>query len=91
MANLRHAFPASLRKQVISSQFTQKLMARSRPADELQPAAKYRFAPAAQHPEKLEDAKSTGATRSLSRRLLALDLPKGSLNQALLPTGGKTA
>ncbi len=88
MANLKHAIPASLRKQVESSQFAHKLMARSRTVNESLPAVKTRFA---RLPEEPEDAKITGVTRSLARRLLALNLPKVKSSKVLLPAAGKMA
>ena len=95
MANLKNAVPSSLRKQVESSRFAYELMARSqRPEGQLlaanesrSMAAKSRFARLPQEPE---DAKITGVTRSLTRRLLALNLPKVSVKRLLPLMGGKT-
>lgn len=75
---IKDSIPASLRTPVESSRFAQGLMKRmqrsaliagleSRPAT----VSKYRFAPLPQEPE---DARLTGVTRSLHRRLLALNL-----------------
>ena len=91
MANLNNAVPSSLRKQVESSRFAYDLMARSaRPegqllaSDSRSLAAKSRFARLPQEPE---DAKITGVTRSLTRRLLALNMPKVKVTR-LLPLMG---
>ena len=88
MANLKHAVPASLRRQVESSQFAYNLMGRSRQTDELLPVTKSRFA---RLPEEPEDAKITGVTRSLARRLLALNLPKVTVGKVILPASGVKA
>ena len=82
MANLKHAVPASLRKQVESSQFAMNLMARSRKPEVPLPLGKSRFL---RLPEEPEDAKITGVTRSLTRRLLALNLPKVKIGKVGLP------
>ena len=62
MANFKNAIPASFRRQVESSQFAYNLLARSRRSDDDAPAGKSRFMLL---PEEPEDAKITGATRSL--------------------------
>jgi hypothetical protein len=84
MSLLNHSFPASLRKPVESSGFVQGLMARSHapmsavgPESRAVALSKSRFA---RLPEEPEDARLTGVTRSLNRRLLALNVP-GSLRR----------
>ena len=81
MSNLYDATPSSLRKPVEPSRFASNLTTRSnRPvmmaAGPARAAAlsKSRFARLPQEPE---DARMTGVTRSLQRRLLALNM-KGS-------------
>jgi hypothetical protein len=78
MSNLHDAAPSSLRKPVESSRFAYNLTTRSnRPtmmaAGPARAAAlsKSRFARLPQEPE---DARMTGVTRSLQRRLLALNV-----------------
>ena len=96
MPNFKNAVPSSLRKQVESSRFAYELMARSeRPEGQLlagnesrSMAVKSRFARLPQEPE---DAKITGTTRSLTRRLLALNLPKVNVKRLLPLITGKTA
>jgi len=85
MSNVPDAMPSSLRKPVEPSRFAQNLINRAQrpmliPAGSAHSAAllKSRFARLPQEPE---DARLTGVTRSLQRRLLALNL-KGTL----LPT-----
>ena len=85
MAHFKNAIPASLRRQVESSQFAYSLMARSRRSAEETPAAESRFMPLPQEPE---DAKITGLTRSLTRRLLGLNLPAARIARAGLPVAG---
>ncbi len=87
MISLPNALPSSLRKPVESSRFAQDLMTRSAgkaliAGPEARTAAlqKSRFARLPQEPE---DARMTGVTRSLTRRLLALNL-SGSLPQVKL-------
>lgn len=69
--------PSSLRKPVGSSKFAYDLASQSRkplmagPEARAAALAKSRFARLPQEPE---DARMTGVTRSLSRRLLALNL-----------------
>jgi len=82
MSMIRDAIPASLRKPVESSGFVQSLMARAHTpilavGSEARAIslAKSRFA---RLPEEPEDARMTGVTRSLNRRLLGLNVP-GSL------------
>lgn len=82
MSTLRNTVPASLRKPVEPYRFTQDLMSRShRPVlvggaeARAMALSKSRFAPM---PEEPEDARMTGVTRSLTRRLLALNV-RGSL------------
>jgi hypothetical protein len=78
MSNFSDATPSSLRKPVESSRFVQSLAARGqRPVVMVSGAArvaalsKSRFA---RLPHEPEDARLTGVTRSLNRRLLALNL-----------------
>ncbi len=78
MSNLYDATPSSLRRPVEPSRFAYNLMTRSnRPvmmaAGPARAAAlsKSRFARLPQEPE---DARMTGVTRSLQRRLLALNV-----------------
>ena len=80
MANLKNAIPSSLRKPVDTSRFAYDLMARSQRKTDLSladvrpaPMMKSQFA---RLPEEPEDAKLTGLTRSLTRRLLGLNMPK---------------
>ncbi len=91
MSILRNAVPSSVRKPVESSCFAQGLMSRAQkpplfagPEARALSLAKSRFARLPQEPE---DARITGVTRSLTRRLLALNVP-GSLRMgahAMLP------
>lgn len=78
MSNPYNTVPASVRTPIESSRFTQGLMARAQrtalsalPDPRIAALAKSRFAPLPQEPE---DARMTGVTRSLNRRLLALNL-----------------
>ena len=78
----RNAIPASVRKPIESSRFAQGLMSRTQKSSLVSgpegcalALAKSRFARLPQEPE---DARITGVTRSLTRRLLALNVP-GSL------------
>ena len=82
MSLIQNAVPASLRRPLECSRFAQGLMARSHqstfkvgPEARAVSLAKSRFARLPQEPE---DARITGVTRSLTRRLLALNVP-GSL------------
>ena len=82
MSFMRNAVPASVRKPIESSRFAQGLMQRAQktplvagPEARALSLAKSRFARLPQEPE---DARITGVTRSLNRRLLALNVP-GSL------------
>ncbi len=88
MSNLYDATPSSLRKPVEPSRFAQNLTIRSnRPvmmsAGPARAAAlsKSRFARLPQEPE---DARMTGVTRSLQRRLLALNMKGSRLETSLL-------
>ena len=79
MPFMRNAVPASVRKPVESSRFAQGLMQRTQkspliagPEARAASLAKSRFA---RLPEEPEDARITGVTRSLMRRLLALNVP----------------
>jgi hypothetical protein len=88
MSNLYDATPSSLRKPVESSRFAYDLMTRSnRPvmmtSGPARAAAlsKSRFARLPQEPE---DARMTGVTRSLQRRLLALNMKGSRVETALL-------
>jgi len=83
MSNVHDATPSSLRKPVEPSRFAQNLTTRAQrpmliPAGSAHSAtlSKSRFARLPQEPE---DARLTGVTRSLQRRLLALNLG-GSLH-----------
>ncbi len=90
MSNImKNAVPSSLRKPVESSRFAQGLMARAqKPVLVAGPEAraialtKSRFERLPQEPE---DARMTGVTRSLNRRLLALNV-QGSLLRRTLST-----
>ena len=92
MSFMRNTVPASVRMPVESSRFAQGLMQRAQkspliagPEARAVSLAKSRFARLPQEPE---DARITGVTRSLTRRLLALNVP-GSLRlstQEMLPT-----
>ena len=82
MSLLRDAVPASVRRPVESSRFAQGLLQRAQksplvagPEARALSLAKSRFARLPQEPE---DARITGVTRSLTRRLLALNI-SGSL------------
>ena len=86
MSPMRNAVPASVRRPIESSRFTQGLMQRTQkspliagPEARALSLAKSRFARLPQEPE---DARMTGVTRSLNRRLLALNVP-GSLRMGL--------
>ena len=79
MPSMRNAVPASVRKPVDTSRFAQGLMQRTQkslliagPEARAASLAKSRFA---RLPEEPEDARITGVTRSLTRRLLALNVP----------------
>lgn len=82
MTMIRNAVPSSVRKPIESSRFAQGLMLRAQhshlvvgPEARAASLAKSRFARLPQEPE---DARITGVTRSLTRRLLALNI-SGSL------------
>lgn len=91
MSLIRNAVPASLRRPLESSGFAYGLMARAKnaalsagPEMRATSLAKSGFARLPQEPE---DARITGVTRSLNRRLLALNVP-GSLrigSEVLMP------
>lgn len=89
------AVPASLRKPVVSSsRYAQGLFAKAQPAALIAGAearaaalAKTRFV---RLPHEPEDARLTGVTRSLNRRLLALNIC-GSRYSALLLERAKIA
>lgn len=91
MTPMRNAVPASVRRPIESSRFAQGLMQRAQkstlvagPEARALSLAKSRFARLPQEPE---DARITGVTRSLTRRLLGLNVP-GSLrmsSQDLMP------
>jgi len=94
MSNVYNAIPSSLRKPVEPSRFVQTLAARAqRPLlipnglAHTMALSKSRFARLPQEPE---DARLTGVTRSLQRRLLALNL-KGSFLQKDTLLGAKIA
>lgn len=82
MTVIRNAIPSSVRTPIESSRFAQGLMLRAQksplvsgPHGRALSLANSRFAPLPQEPE---DARITGVTRSLTRRLLALNV-SGSL------------
>ena len=82
MSPMRNAVPASVRRPIESSRFALGLMQRTQkstliagPEARALSLAKSRFA---RMPQEPEDARMTGVTRSLNRRLLALNIP-GSL------------
>ena len=86
MSCMRNSVPASVRRPVESSRFAQGLMQRAQrspfvvgPEARALSLAKSRFARLPQEPE---DARITGVTRSLTRRLLALNVP-GSLRMSV--------
>ena len=73
------AAPASLRKPVSSSRFAHGLISRGQAGSALNAGAEARAAALAKSrftrlPHEPEDARITGVTRSLNRRLLALNL-----------------
>ena len=86
MSMIRNAVPASLRRPVESSRFVQAMAARPQrstmmlasPEARAISVTKSRFARLPQEPE---DARMTGVTRSLNRRLLALNV-SGSLRMS---------
>lgn len=84
MSTLISQIPASMRKPVESSRFARDLMMRAQrtplvagPEARAAALSKSRFA---RMPQEPEDARLTGVTRSLQRRLLALNI-RGSLLQ----------
>ena len=84
MSTLTSQIPASMRKPAESSRFARDLIVRGQrlplvagPEARATALAKSRFSRLPQEPE---DARMTGVTRSLQRRLLALNI-KGSLLQ----------
>ncbi len=100
MSKFLNEVPASFRKPAESSRFALGLMSREqRPALVVGPEAraaalsKSRFA---RMPQEPEDARMTGVTRSLQRRLLALNI-QGSLARGVASAdlgralGAKTA
>ena len=94
MAITHNELPSSLRKPVESSRFAQSLLARAQQPllvagaeARTRALAKSRFARLPQEPE---DARITGVTRSLHRRLLALNL-HGSLRVPMLRVQSKIA
>src|ERR1700722_2256456 len=79
MSIIRNAIPASLRRPLENSRSAQGFMPKALktnliagPEPTTISLVKSRFAPLPQEPE---DARLTGATRSLNRRLLALNVP----------------
>jgi hypothetical protein len=87
MPNMPNATPASMRKPKEPSAFVRNLMNRSQRPVLIAGAearaialAKSRFS---RLPKEPEDARLTGVTRSLDRRLLALNL-RGSLQNVLV-------
>ena len=86
MTMLRDAVPSSVRKPIESSRFAQGLLLRAQqshlvvgPEARAVSLAKSRFSRLPQEPE---DARITGVTRSLTRRLMALNVP-GSLRMGV--------
>ncbi len=79
MADLKNAVPSSLRKPSDTSRFAYDLISQAQRTTfagvdvNVAPRAKSRFA---RLPEEPEDARITGVTRSLARRLLGLNMPK---------------
>ena len=91
-----NAVPASLRKPVVSSRFAHGLVAKAQPGSSMA-GAEARAAAVAlatsrfiRLPHEPEDARMTGVTRSLNRRLLALNLA-GSRFSPMLMTQAKIA
>lgn len=86
------AVPASVRKPVVSSRFAQGLInkgqiATSRAAHGARATASSLFV---RLPNEPEDARMTGVTRSLNRRLLALNV-NGTLYNSMLLDRSKIA
>ena len=86
MPTLKHSVPASLRIPTETSRYVHNLMSRAQrlpvvagPEARAAALSKSRFARLPQEPE---DARLTGVTRSLNRRLLALNIG-GSLVQSM--------
>jgi len=79
------AVPASFRKPVVNSRFAQGLINKGQPtsvaAAGARAAAKSLFV---RLPHEPEDARMTGVTRSLNRRLLALNVNGSRYNMAVL-------
>ena len=90
MTTLIHTVPASLRTPSEPSRFAQSLMGRPRKAQLIAtpaaraatPLTKSRFL---RLPHENEDARMTGMTRSLDRRLLALNISGSLLQKNALP------
>jgi hypothetical protein len=86
MSFMRNAVPASVRRPVESSRFAQGLMQRAQqsPFDAGSEARALSLAMSrfARLPQEPEDARITGVTRSLTRRLLGLNVP-GSLRMSV--------
>lgn len=86
MNNLRDVIPASVRRPVESSRFVQTLNTRASRSvigvipDGRMTTGKSRFS---RLPHEPEDARMTGVTRSLERRLLALNLTGASATKRL--------
>ncbi len=80
MSMIRNAVPASVRRPLESSRFALGLMARKSTLTAGSEARAVSTAASrySRLPEEPEDARMTGVTRSLNRRLLALNVP-GSL------------
>lgn len=88
------AVPASLRKPVASSRFAHGLLSKSQPAALIANtgarAAELAKGGFVRLPHEPEDARMTGVTRSLNRRLLALNI-YGSRYAALVLDRAKIA
>ena len=83
------AVPASVRKPVSSSRFAHGLINRGQPGASVVAGAEARAAALAKSrftrlPHEPEDARMTGVTRSLNRRLLALNLSGSRFHNLLI-------
>jgi len=88
MPILKNAVPASLRVPLESSRFAQSLMGRAQrptliagPEARAAALSKSRFA---RLPHEPEDARMTGVTRSLHRRLLALNITGTLIRRSMM-------
>ena len=82
MTIIRNTIPSSVRKPIESSRFAQGLMLRAQKSPLVSSTEGRAVSLATSHlarlPQEPEDARITGVTRSLTRRLLALNV-SGSL------------